>query len=62
MMKCPVIGATTNSVKLYDGTIIPCYTLIWSGGMTPLNYPANMTKDRIIANKYLEMSGFKEVM
>ena len=23
MMKCPVIGATTNSVKLYDGTIIP---------------------------------------
>jgi len=29
MVKCPVTGATTNSVKLYDGTMIPCYTLIW---------------------------------
>jgi NADH dehydrogenase FAD-containing subunit len=34
MMKCPVSGATANSVKLYDGTIIPCYTPIWSAGVT----------------------------
>ena len=34
-LKCPVTGATANSVKLYNGTIIPCYTLIWSAGVTP---------------------------
>jgi NADH dehydrogenase len=42
MMRCPVTGATRNSVKLYDGTIIPCYTLIWSAGVTPSGLVAEL--------------------
>jgi NADH dehydrogenase len=66
MMKCPVTGATTNSVKLYDGTIIPCYTLIWSAGVTPgelvAELPCEHDKEhRIEVNCYLEVLNYSGV-
>jgi NADH:ubiquinone reductase (H+-translocating) len=66
MMKSPVTGATPNSIKLYDGTIIPCYTLIWSAGVTPSKLIAELPCEhdrghRIIANIYLEMPGYSGV-
>jgi NADH:ubiquinone reductase (H+-translocating) len=66
MMKCPVTGATTNSVKLYDGTIIPCYTLIWSAGVTPSELVAELPCEhdrghRIVVNSYLEVAGYSRV-
>jgi NADH dehydrogenase len=66
MMKCPVTGATTNSVKLYDGTIIPCYTLIWSAGVTPSRIVAELPCEhdgghRIVVNNYLEVAGYTGV-
>lgn len=66
MMNCPVTGATPNSIKLYDGTIIPCYTLIWSAGVTPSKLIADLPCEhdrghRIIANIYLEVPGYSGV-
>jgi NADH:ubiquinone reductase (H+-translocating) len=66
MMKSPITGATPNSIKLYDGTIIPCYTLIWSAGVTPSKLIAELPCEhdrghRIIANSYLEMPGYSGV-
>jgi NADH dehydrogenase len=66
MMKCPVTGATINSIKIYDGTIIPCYTLIWSAGVTPSKLVAELPCEhdrahRIIANNYLEVPGYSGV-
>ena len=66
MMRCPVSGATRNSIKLYDGTIIPCYTLIWSAGVTPSKLVAGLPCEhdrghRIVANNYLEVPGYSGV-
>jgi NADH dehydrogenase len=66
MMKCPVTGATADSIKLYDGTIIPCYTLIWSGGVTPSELVAELTCEhdkghRIAVNCYLEVLNYSGV-
>jgi NADH:ubiquinone reductase (H+-translocating) len=66
MMKCPVTGATANSIKLYDGTIIPCYTLIWSAGVTPSELVGELPCEhdrghRIVVNSYLEVPGYSRV-
>jgi NADH dehydrogenase len=66
MMKCPVTGAAANSIKLYNGTIIPCYTLIWSAGVTPSKLIAELPCEhdrghRIVANVYLEVPGYSGV-
>ena len=66
MMRCAVSGATPNSIKLYDGTIIPCYTLIWSAGVTPSKLVAGLPCEhdrghRIVANNYLEVPGYSGV-
>ena len=66
MMRCPVSGATPNSIKLYDGTIIPCYTLIWSAGVTPSKLVAGLLCEhdrghRIVSNNYLEVPGYSGV-
>jgi NADH:ubiquinone reductase (H+-translocating) len=66
MMKCPVTGATASSIKLYDGTMIPCYTLIWSAGVTPSKLIAELPCEhdrghRIVANNYLEVPGYRGV-
>jgi NADH:ubiquinone reductase (H+-translocating) len=63
-----VVGATSNSVKLDDdkNTIIPCYTLIWTAGVTPSKLIADLPCEhdkghRIIANSYLEVPGYDGV-
>jgi NADH dehydrogenase len=61
-----VVGATANSVKLSNGTIIPTKTLIWSGGVSPNTLINNLTCEhdksgRIVVNKYLEVPQFKGV-
>lgn len=66
MMKCPVTGATPNSIMLYNGTIIPCYTLIWSAGVTPSKLVAELPCEhdrghRIVADNYLEVPGYSGV-
>ena len=66
MMKCPVTGATPNTIMLYNGTIIPCYTLIWSAGVTPSKLVAELPCEhdrghRIVANNYLELPGYNGV-
>jgi NADH dehydrogenase len=53
-------------VKLYDGTIIPCYTLIWSAGVIPSELVADLPCEhdrghRIITNSYLEVLGYNGV-
>lgn len=65
-MKCPVTGATANSIKLYNGTIIPCYTLIWSSGVTQSKLVAELPCEhdrghRIVTNNYLEVPGYRGV-
>ena len=66
MMKCPVTGATPNTIMLYNGTIIPSYTLIWSAGVTPSKLVAELPCEhdrghRIVANNYLEVPGYNGV-
>ena len=62
-----VIGATEDSVKLNDGSIIPTKTIIWSGGVAPASLVSNLlcTHDsksgRIIVDKYLEVPNYKGV-
>jgi NADH dehydrogenase FAD-containing subunit len=61
-----VVGATANSVKLSNGTIIPTKTLIWSGGVSPNTLITNLTCEhdksgRIVVDKYLEVPQFKGV-
>jgi NADH dehydrogenase len=64
IMNTHVVGATPFSVKLDDdkNTIIPCYTLVWTAGVTPSKLIADLPCEhdkghRIIANNYLEVPG-----
>ena len=64
IMNHQVKGATTNNAILDDDTVIPCYTLIWTAGVTPTKLIANLPCEhdkghRIIANNYLEVSGYE---
>ncbi|MGA9149938.1 MAG: FAD-dependent oxidoreductase, partial [Candidatus Nitrosopolaris sp.] len=63
-MNTHVVGATPYTVKLDDdkNTIIPCYTLVWTAGVTPSKLIADLPCEhdkghRIIANNYLEVPG-----
>ncbi|HZA07238.1 MAG TPA: NAD(P)/FAD-dependent oxidoreductase, partial [Nitrososphaeraceae archaeon] len=62
-----VIGATPNTVRLKDGTIIPTKTIIWSGGVAPSSLLASISCEhddksgRIIVDKYLELPNYKGV-
>ncbi len=64
IMNSHVIDATANNVKLDNdnNAIIPCYTLIWTAGVTPNKLIADLPCEhdkghRIIANNYLEVLG-----
>jgi NADH dehydrogenase len=64
IMNTQVKGATKNKAILHDDTVIPCYSLIWTAGVTPNNLIANLQCEhdkghRIIANDYLEVSGYE---
>ena len=58
-------AATKDSVKLNNGSLISCNTLIWAGGVWPDdkligNLPCDHDKSgRIVANKYLEINGYE---
>jgi NADH dehydrogenase len=58
-----VSGATAESVKLNDGTIIPTHTLVWAGGITSDILIANLPCDhdkggRIIVNNFLQVQPY----
>ena len=58
IMNHQVKGATPTSAILDNGTTIPCYTLVWSTGVTPSKLIANLPCEhdkghRIIANRLL---------
>jgi NADH:ubiquinone reductase (H+-translocating) len=61
IMNTRVKGATRNKAILHDDTAIPCYSLIWTAGVTPNKLIANLQCERakghrIIANNYLEVA------
>lgn len=55
-----VTGATPNTVRLKDGTIMPTKTIIWSGGVAPSSLLTSISCEhdhksgRITVDKYLE--------
>ena len=56
-----VTGATPNTVRLKDGTIMPTKTIIWSGGVAPSSLLTSISCEhdhksgRITVDKYLEL-------
>ena len=61
-----VTAATADTVKLHDGTVIPCHTLIWTGGVRPDRLISNLQCDhdksgRIIVNNYLKVDRYAGV-
>ena len=62
-----VIGATSNTVSLKDGTVIPTKIIIWSGGVAPATLLTSMPCEndhksgRITVDKYLELPNYKGV-
>lgn len=67
MMNALVNGATINSTRLDNGSVIPCHTIIWTAGVTPnklistLPCDHNNESGRIISNGYLEVPGYNGV-
>jgi NADH:ubiquinone reductase (H+-translocating) len=66
IMKTHVVGATPNSVRLDNWITIPCYTLVWTAGVTTSDLIKNLecihdAEHRIITNHYLEVPGFRGV-
>lgn len=66
MLNTRVSGATSNSVKLHDGKIISCHTLIWTGGVTPSRLVFSLPCDhdkagRIVVNNYLQVHRYPGV-
>ncbi len=66
MLNTRVTGATIDSVKLHDGTIISSHTLIWAGGVIPDRLIANLRCDhdkigRIAVDNSLEVRGYTGV-
>jgi NADH dehydrogenase len=62
-----VTGATSNTVSLKDGTIIPTKTIIWSGGVAPSSLLTDISCEhdeksgKITVDKYLELPNHKGV-
>ncbi|MGC2667965.1 MAG: FAD-dependent oxidoreductase [Candidatus Nitrosopolaris sp.] len=59
-----LVGAAQDSVKLNNGSLISCNTLIWAGGALPDKLIGSLPCDhdksgRIVANKYLEIDGYE---
>jgi NADH:ubiquinone reductase (H+-translocating) len=65
MLNTRLVGATQDSAKLNNGSLISCNTLIWAGGALPDDnligtLPCDHDKSgRIVANKYLEINGYE---
>lgn len=59
-------GASIDSVKLNNGTIISTHTLIWAGGVTPDKLVVNLQcehdkRGRVITNNNLQVKGYDGV-
>src|SRR5712691_11737767 len=65
MLNTRLTGATQDRVKLNNGSLISCNTLIWAGGVLPDakligSLPCDHDKSgRIVANRYLEINGYE---
>jgi len=64
IMNSKVKGATKEKAILDNNTEIPCYTIIWTAGVTQNDLIANLNcehgKDhRILANNYLEVKNYE---
>ena len=65
MLNTRLVGAAQDSVKLNNGSLISCNTLIWAGGALPDDrligsLPCDHDKSgRIVANKHLEINGYE---
>jgi NADH:ubiquinone reductase (H+-translocating) len=64
MLNTRLVGAAQDSVKLNNGSLISCNTLIWAGGALPDKLIGSLPCDhdksgRIVANKYLEINGYE---
>ena len=64
IMNTQVKGATKDKAILHGDTVIPCYSLIWTAGVTPNKLVANLQCEhdrghRILANSYLEMQKYE---
>jgi NADH dehydrogenase len=65
MLNTRLIGASKDSVKLNNGSLISCNTLIWAGGALPDKLIGNLPCDhdksgRIVATRYLEINGYED--
>lgn len=66
MSNTRLTGATINTVKLSDGTIVPTHTLIWTGGIMPSQLIKSISckhdkGGRVVANNYLEADGYSNI-
>jgi NADH dehydrogenase len=60
-----LVGAECDNVKLSNSTIVPCNTLIWTGGVSPGGLITSLKCEhdksgRVVANGYLEILGSKD--
>lgn len=60
IMNTHVVGASSNSITLDNGTTIQSYTLVWSAGVTTSDLIKNLnckldSEHRIITDGYLEI-------
>ncbi|HZD34930.1 MAG TPA: NAD(P)/FAD-dependent oxidoreductase [Nitrososphaeraceae archaeon] len=63
-----VSGASSNSIKLNDGSIVSSHTLIWAGGVKPdplvtkiNNCEHDQKSGKVLSNSYLELKGWNNV-
>ncbi len=66
MLNTVVKNVTAESILMKDGTSIPCYSIIWTAGVTPSKLIAALKcehdrENRITANNYLEMPVYERV-
>lgn len=64
IMNTQVKGAANDKAILHNDTVIPCYSLIWTAGVTPNKLIANLQCEhdsghRILANNYLEVQKYE---
>jgi len=67
IMNTQVKGATKNKAVLHDDTVIPCYSLIWTAGVTPNKLITDLQCEhdrghRIVANCYLEVQRYEGIV
>ncbi|MER5174190.1 MAG: NAD(P)/FAD-dependent oxidoreductase [Candidatus Nitrosocosmicus sp.] len=67
IMNSQVKGATKDKVLLQDNTTIPCYSMIWTAGVTQNKLIADLECEhdkghRIVTNEYLEMKNYENIV